>query len=218
MGKSSKEIKYTIASNRSFLGASISTPKELLKKFSKKKGCLIFFPFWSWIIPESIVDNHTCIGFHSAPLPMGRGGSPIQNMIRLDNKSTELCMFKITSDLDGGSVLAREAIDITGTLEDILERLKMAILDMIDVYNSGTISKKSSRPSGVYKTADKFIRIVNNVIPECDNLSSIYDEIRMRDARNHPKACKFHGKFVIEFTDAKLEKDCVSARVKFIQR
>lgn len=51
---------------------------ERLKNFNPD---LIFFPHWSWIVDENIFTNFTCVVFHTSPLPYGRGGSPIQNLI-----------------------------------------------------------------------------------------------------------------------------------------
>ena len=42
---------------------------------------IIFFPHWNWIVPDTIYESFKCIVFHTAPLPYGRGGSPIQNLI-----------------------------------------------------------------------------------------------------------------------------------------
>jgi len=218
MDKTKKEIRYWVASNRSFPGRDIETPEELIEKLVEKKGELIFFPFWSWKIPDEILDNHTCVGFHSAPLPQGRGGTPIQNMIRLGKKHTELCMFRVTGKLDGGDVLMRQKVDLSGKLNDILERLRTYIFAMINTYNAGPLPGGLDVPTGVNNVPDKFKRIISNVIPEHDSLKKIYDDIRMRDANDHPKACRFHGKYVIEFTDATLEKGCVSGRFKFVQR
>ena len=51
---------------------------SLLEEFKPK---YIFFPHWSWIIPEEIYNNYNCVVFHSTDLPFGRGGSPLQTLI-----------------------------------------------------------------------------------------------------------------------------------------
>ena len=201
-------MNYLIASNRPFPGASINNPEEL-HKLAKKKSTTIFFPFWSWLIPGDIIEQHRCIGFHSGPLPLGKGGSPIQNMIRLGYKTTQLCMFGITPKLDSGEVLARLEVPITGTLRDIIDCLTGDIQNLIDDYVNKT---------DYSKVPVSFKRITTNLLPEAKNLKALYNEIRMRDEEGHPKAHKYHGKYVMEFTDAKLEGDCVNARVKFIKR
>jgi methionyl-tRNA formyltransferase len=38
----------------------------------------IFFPHWSYLIPEDIYNRFECVIFHMTDLPFGRGGSPIQ--------------------------------------------------------------------------------------------------------------------------------------------
>ena len=52
---------------------------ETLDQF---KPDLVFFPHWNWIVGNEIFESYTCIVFHTAPLPFGRGGSPIQNLIK----------------------------------------------------------------------------------------------------------------------------------------
>ena len=60
----------------------IKTKEELnLEYLSKIKPKYIFFPHWSWKVNKEIFENYECIAFHTAPLPYGRGGSPIQNLI-----------------------------------------------------------------------------------------------------------------------------------------
>ena len=60
----------------------VKDPKKLTFKYvTKINPKLIFFPDWSWIIPENIINNFNCICIHESNLPKFRGGSPIQNQI-----------------------------------------------------------------------------------------------------------------------------------------
>ena len=60
----------------------IKSKKELsYNKIQKINPSIIFFPDWSWKVPEKIVKNFKCVCFHEAPLPKFRGGSPLQNQI-----------------------------------------------------------------------------------------------------------------------------------------
>ena len=45
------------------------------------KPDFVFFPHWSWLIPEEIHSRFDCVIFHMTDLPYGRGGSPLQNLI-----------------------------------------------------------------------------------------------------------------------------------------
>ena len=60
----------------------ISTKKDLnLSKLEDINPRYIFFPHWNWKIEPEIYLRYECVVFHTAPLPYGRGGSPIQNLI-----------------------------------------------------------------------------------------------------------------------------------------
>ena len=61
---------------------------EFLQKFNPD---YIFFTHWNWIVPEDIHNNYRCVVFHTAPLPYGRGGSPIQNLIFNGFESSSVC-------------------------------------------------------------------------------------------------------------------------------
>ena len=50
-------------------------------KLSKFSPHYIFFPHWSWLIPEEIYQNFECVIFHMTNLPYGRGGSPLHYLI-----------------------------------------------------------------------------------------------------------------------------------------
>ena len=71
----------------------ISKKKKINLDYLKKLNPnIIFFPHWSYLIDDEIIDNFLCIGFHSSPLPYGRGGSPVQNMIIRNKKNGNLCL------------------------------------------------------------------------------------------------------------------------------
>src|SRR2546427_4886313 len=59
------------------------------EKLKQIRPDFVFFPHWSWPIPEEIHSQFECVIFHMTDLPYGRGGSPLQNLIA-DRKSTRL--------------------------------------------------------------------------------------------------------------------------------
>ena len=83
---------------------------ELIREFNPN---YIFFPHWNWIVDKNIYQTQNCIVFHTAPLPYGRGGSPIQNLILNGYEYTPVCALKMTSDLDAGPI----SIEINISLE-----------------------------------------------------------------------------------------------------
>lgn len=58
----------------------------------------IFFPHWSWLIPEDIHTRFECVVFHMTDLPYGRGGSPLQNLIVRGHKETKLTALRCVNE------------------------------------------------------------------------------------------------------------------------
>ena len=92
----------------------------------------IFFPHWSWIIPQHIYDNYRCVIFHMTDVPYGRGGSPLQNLIVRGHKETMLSAIKCVAELDAGPVYCKVPLSLEGTAETILRRASMLMEAMIE--------------------------------------------------------------------------------------
>ncbi|EKA7211524.1 methionyl-tRNA formyltransferase, partial [Campylobacter jejuni] len=83
----------------------IKTKEDLnLNYIQKINPKYIFFPHWSFIIPDEIYQNYACIVFHMSDLPFGRGGSPLQNLILQNIKKTKISALKVCKDLDAGDI------------------------------------------------------------------------------------------------------------------
>ncbi len=59
---------------------------------------------------SNIIKNYNCICFHTAPLPYGRGGSPIQNLIKRNYKKTPICALKMSNKIDAGPIFLKKNI------------------------------------------------------------------------------------------------------------
>ena len=91
----------------------ISSPEELtLERVELYQPTCIFFPHWSWIIPEAIYFNFSCVVFHMTDLPYGRGGSPLQNLIIRGIKHTKISAIKVEKDIDAGPVYLKSDLCI----------------------------------------------------------------------------------------------------------
>ncbi|MBT4989361.1 MAG: methionyl-tRNA formyltransferase, partial [Rickettsiales bacterium] len=164
----------------------ITTPKQLTIDFlSFIKPEYIFFPHWSYIINAEIYDNFNCIIFHMTDLPYGRGGSPLQNLIIRGKRKTKMSALKCTNVLDGGDLYLKEALDLSGSAEEILLRAKDLMMVMITkIIEENPLPSKQAGAAVTFKrrTPDQ------SEIENASDLTEFYDYIRMLDAEGYPNA------------------------------
>ena len=70
--------------------------KHRLQKINPK---FIFFPDWSWKVPDYIYKNYDCVCFHESDLPKFRGGSPLQNQIIRGITKTKTTAFLMNDNV-----------------------------------------------------------------------------------------------------------------------
>ena len=174
-----------------------------IHKLNKLKPDIIFFVHWNWMVSREIISKFRCILFHTAPLPYGRGGSPIQNLILRDFKTTPLWALEMTEELDAGPLLIKQIISLDGRLEEIFNRAKIAILTMIDKLISTNIKAKKQKGKTV-----NFRRLtrVDNEIPLNLSLKKFYDRIRMLDSDDYPDSYIYYGNKIINFKNVSKNK------------
>ena len=168
----------------------ITHPDELksdhLEKLNPK---YIFFPHWSWIIPEEIFENFECIAFHMTDLPFGRGGSPLQNLLVRGIYKTKISAFRVDRGIDSGDIYLKEPFDLSrGSAEEIFMDVSKTIFEeMIPRLLGEAIQPVSQKGEPVFFKRRK---------PEASDLSAlespsmvqVYDFVRMLDAEGYPKA------------------------------
>jgi len=84
---------------------------------------LVLFYGWSWIVPESLIKKYTCLMLHPSPLPLYRGGSPIQNQIIRGEKKSKVSIIVMTQDIDAGPIVGQQDISLEGDISDIFAEL-----------------------------------------------------------------------------------------------
>lgn len=170
------------------------------------KPDVIFFIHWNWIVEENIYKEYQCVVFHTAPLPYGRGGSPIQNLILDGFKNAPVCAIKMTRELDSGPILMRYDISLAGSLGDIFVRVSVAINKMICMLmNTHIVPRAQIGAPHVFKR----LTSKDNFIPGHLELAEVFDRIRMLDADDYPRAFITHGKLKFEFSSAEVSGDCL---------
>ena len=176
----------------------------------------IFFPHWSWIVSDEIVQNYECVCFHMSDVPYGRGGSPLQNLIVQGNKETKLTGLRMTEVLDAGPVYYKEPMGLEGSAQEIYVRASKLIYKMIE-----RIIKEEPVPMEQEGEIVNFKRRTPDMsaLPKAGNLEELYDHIRMLDADDYPKAYIDYGDFriVLEAADP-IDENNLGAHIKIIKR
>ncbi len=226
-------MNYLVATTKSW---NIENFKKLEKKFPKEKFYLIskkeeltldflskikpkyiFFPHWSWIIPNEIFESFDSVVFHMTDLPFGRGGSPLQNLIVRGIYDTKISAIKVEEGLDTGPIYFKYNVNISeGNVADILSKVSEIIFfTMIPRFiNEELVPHKQEGEAVVFKRR----KPSQSEIPEGLSTRQLYDYIRMLDGEGYPTAYKDVGDLRIYFKNAKLEQENLTAEVNITRR
>lgn len=194
----------------------VSKKEELNISFLEKyKPKFIFFPHWSWIIPDKIYNNYNCIVFHSTDLPFGRGGSPIQNLIVRGIYKTKISAIKMSESVDSGPVYFKEPVDISeGNADEILRRISDIIFKkMIPRFlEDDMIPKKQTGEVVLFKRRNP----QQSEIPNGLSQRQIYDYIRMLDGEGYPSAFRKYDGGKVFYSNAVFKDNVVTANARFV--
>lgn len=194
----------------------LSQRDELTReRLDELKPRYVFFPHWSWIVPDDVLAQYECVCFHMTDLPYGRGGSPLQNLIARGHTRTRLSAIRMVQELDAGPVYMKCDLDLSGRAEDIFRRAAEVIMDM-----ARDIALNEPTPSPQVGEATHFQRRKpqQSRLPESADMTQIYDHIRMLDAPTYPLAYIDHGDFRLTFTNAAMQGDSVAATVSIAMK
>lgn len=193
----------------------VSSPTELVKLLEVKTPRYIFFPHWSWIVPDEILKKYECVCFHMTDLPYGRGGSPLQNLIIQGYKKTMLTALRMEKSVDAGPIYYKKPLSLHGSAHDIYKRAGKLCWDMINNF-----IRENPNPEAQKGTITNFKRRTpeQSQIPEGLSLEDIYNYIRMLDAPGYPKAFLEIKDYRLEFENSGYADGRLSAKVSFIKR
>lgn len=189
----------------------VSTQEQLLQVLENCKPRYIFFLHWNWYVQEVIWKNHECVCFHMTDVPYGRGGSPLQNLIVAGNKETKLTALRMVKEMDAGPIYTKRPLSLSGRAESIYKRAGALSFDIIR-----WIIENAPMPVPQQGEVVSFKRRnpAQSKLPDEGTLERLYDHIRMLDAPTYPLAFIEHGKFRLEFANAKLNGDEITAEIK----
>ena len=184
---------------------------DALKKIDPQ---YIFFPHWSWIIPEDIYGCFNCVVFHMTDLPFGRGGSPLQNLISRGIYATKISAIRVSGGIDTGDIYDKEPVDIRfGNADQILRKISSVIFHtMIPRFIEGSPTPcKQTGEAVVFKRRTP----EQSELPEGLSQRQIYDHIRMLDGEGYPAAYHKVPGGKIYYRNAKLTDGIVYADAEF---
>ncbi len=174
---------------------------------------IIFFIHWSKIIPKNIYEKYTCIQFHLADLPNGRGGSPIQNQILKNIEKTKISAFKVNNKLDSGPICMKQNFYLNGNAETILKRMELKSIKMIEklIKKKKILFKKQSGKVSFFKRRKSEESEIK--ISKIKTMEKMYDFLRMLDAPDYPKAFIKLNEFKFTFNGIKRKNNFIEANV-----
>jgi methionyl-tRNA formyltransferase len=158
----------------------LKSPKKLTYSYVKKINPeMIFFPDWSWIVNDKIINNFKCICFHESNLPKFRGGSPLQNQIIRGIEKTKTTAFIMTDGLDEGKIILQKKLSLKGSLNEIFER--MIINDYVIIKKiineKYKLKKQKGRPTKFKRRSEEQSELTNLDYSK----KYLYNFIRMLD-------------------------------------
>ncbi len=191
----------------------VSDPNQLTVEYVQALNPrYIFFPHWSGVVPDEILNIATCVCFHESDLPYGRGGSPLQNLIKRGHRETVVSALKMTTEFDSGPVYLKKSLSLEGVAEEIFIRAASVIADMIKL-----IITENPKPNDQVGEIVVFRRISpreSEISIEADSLINIFDHIRMLDADGYPNAFVESGGFRYEISRPALKTEEIIADVR----
>lgn len=176
----------------------------------------VFFPHWSWRIPQEIHRNFHCILFHPSDLPFGRGGSPIQNLIASGLQSTKLSAMEVVEEMDAGDIFLKRDLSLLGTGEEIFLRMQDIIFDEMIPF----ILENCPAPvpqEGDITIFKRRTPAMSKLNPEM-TMTQLFDMIRMLDAEGYPHAFLDFGPYRLTFTRPSLKADGIIADVSITKQ
>ena len=192
----------------------VDEPSKLTDMAREISPRFIFFPHWSFRIPEAVWGRHECVIFHMTDLPYGRGGSPLQNLIVRGHTETVISALRCEAEVDAGPIYMKRPLSLAGSAREIFARA-------MDVIESMIHDMLHDPPTPQPQTGDvvEFSRRTpsQSDLAAVNSLASVYDHIRMLDADGYPRAYLTVGGFRLEFDRATWTAGGLEARVTLME-
>ena len=149
-------------------------------------------------------------------LPFGRGGSPLQNLILRGYKETKICAIKVNKGIDTGPIYLKKNLSLEGTASEIFISGARIIKEMIFIILESSITPYAQE--GVPIEFKRRKPDQSNIF-DLNEISQIFDYIRMLDCDGYPKAFIENENLRFEFTNANMiSKNQLQANVRIFKK
>lgn len=177
-----------------------------LERLQEIKPRYIFFPHWSYIVPEEVFNSFECVIFHMTDLPYGRGGSPLQNLIQRGHQETKISALRCVQEMDAGPIYLKRPLCLEGAASEIFLRAAGIIEEMIEdiVRDNPTPLRQEGEPILFERRKPKESDLAR---AQVQNLNDFFDFIRMLDAEGYPRAFLDVHDHRIELSRVQMEQD-----------
>lgn len=197
------EDEFRWVSNRDELKEAIEYSKNIR---------YIFFLHWNWLVPEAIWKKYECVCFHMTDVPYGRGGSPLQNLILRGHTDTLMTALRMVSEMDAGPVYTKRPFSLEGPAHEIYMRagkVSYEIMQWMIDHEPNPLAQEGNPVVFERRNPEQ------SRLPDAASMTDLYNYIRMLDAPTYPQAFIEYGEFILEFTDAVLDGEELTATVRF---
>ena len=129
-----KSPVHVWAENR---GLSVRTSIKEFKNVAQKPDIIVVISY-GVILKDDVLNSAQCINIHPSSLPKYRGPSPIRTAILNGDKNMDVCLMKMTSELDAGDIYIRRNIEIdeNDTNSDVENKVSNVAIEMLNKYMS----------------------------------------------------------------------------------
>lgn len=194
----------------------VSSKQDLESMVAEHAPRYVFFPHWSWIVPDAVLEASECVCFHMTDVPYGRGGSPLQNLIERGHTETVLTALRMTNELDAGPVYAKRPLSLHGSSAEEIYIRASELSAELAVWIAET--EPEPEPQSGEPVLFKRRKPEDSAIPDDLDLKEVHDFIRMLDADGYPPAVLQCGDLTFEFRKATRYFDRVEASVTIRQK
>ena len=124
-------------------GLTVYTSIKEFDSVAQKPDVIVVISY-GVILRDNVLNAAPCINIHPSSLPKYRGPSPIRTAILNGDKNMDVCLMKVTEEMDAGDIYMRENIDIdeNDTNEMVEKKVSVVAIKMLDEYlkNSSAFS------------------------------------------------------------------------------